>query len=115
TARATWYGAALPPEFDAWFAKATARSPSDRFPSAKAAVLALAEALGVPAPIQSAGPPSSLPPQRLPSVAPAKPAERSGPTLAVSKDTPPRVPLLRSSAILWAIPAAVVTLVAVSI
>src|SRR5262249_43384494 len=40
----------LPPSFDAWFARATAVSPADRFASAPAAVLALANALEVPHP-----------------------------------------------------------------
>jgi serine/threonine protein kinase len=40
----------LPPGFDAWFAKATAHEPEDRYPSAAASIVALAAALGVPRP-----------------------------------------------------------------
>ncbi len=38
----------LPPGFDAWFAKTSARKPHDRFVSAMAQVAALAEVFGVP-------------------------------------------------------------------
>src|SRR5215813_2204875 len=41
----------LPPEFDAWFVRATARWPQDRFASASSAIVALAESLGVEAPV----------------------------------------------------------------
>ena len=44
----------LPLAFDAWFAKATARRPQDRFQSAMAQVAALAEALGLPPPARAA-------------------------------------------------------------
>ncbi len=44
--RAARRGVALSPVFDAWFAKVTAREPTQRFPTATAAVQALAEALG---------------------------------------------------------------------
>jgi eukaryotic-like serine/threonine-protein kinase len=43
-------GAIIPPAFDAWFAKATARRPEDRFPRASEGVTALADALRVPLP-----------------------------------------------------------------
>jgi serine/threonine protein kinase len=46
--RAARHGVALPPAFDAWFARATALAPSQRFPTAGDAVEALARALGVP-------------------------------------------------------------------
>ncbi|WP_437833098.1 serine/threonine protein kinase [Sorangium sp. So ce1153] len=46
--RAARRGVTLPPAFDAWFARATALAPSRRFPTAGAAVEALAQALGVP-------------------------------------------------------------------
>ncbi|WP_437299008.1 serine/threonine-protein kinase [Sorangium sp. So ce426] len=46
--RAARYGVTLPPAFDAWFARATALAPGQRFPTAGAAVGALARALGVP-------------------------------------------------------------------
>ncbi|WP_437632070.1 serine/threonine protein kinase [Sorangium sp. So ce854] len=42
--------ASLPPAFDAWFFKATALRPEDRFERASVAVSALADALGVPLP-----------------------------------------------------------------
>ncbi|WP_272428014.1 serine/threonine-protein kinase [Polyangium jinanense] len=63
TARAARLGTSLPPTFDAWFARATARTPSERFPSATSAVRALAEAFGLPQPgLASAGmlPPGSI-------------------------------------------------------
>ena len=46
TERSARMGTTLPPAFDAWFAKATAFAPQDRFPSALEAVRTLAEALG---------------------------------------------------------------------
>ncbi|WP_437800770.1 serine/threonine-protein kinase [Sorangium sp. So ce693] len=46
--RAARYGVTLPPAFDAWFTRATALAPGQRFPTAGAAVGALARALGVP-------------------------------------------------------------------
>jgi len=48
--RASAAGVALPPAFDAWFARATARPPGERFGSAREAVRALAGALGVEPP-----------------------------------------------------------------
>ena len=48
--RAAELGATLPAGFDAWFARATARRPERRFPSATAAVRELAAVLGVEAP-----------------------------------------------------------------
>ena len=50
SARAHRLGASLPPTFDAWFARATAKTPAERFPSATSAVKALAEALGLAQP-----------------------------------------------------------------
>ncbi|WP_437306564.1 serine/threonine-protein kinase [Sorangium sp. So ce388] len=47
-ARAARVGVTLPPAFDAWFARATALAPDQRFPTAGATVEALARALGVP-------------------------------------------------------------------
>ena len=44
-------GLALPAAFDAWFAKATALAPEDRFPTATDSILALAAALDVPRPV----------------------------------------------------------------
>ncbi|MGK3959899.1 protein kinase [Sorangium sp. So ce118] len=51
--RAARKGVHLPPAFDDWFARATARSPHDRFPSAGEAARALATALGVALPGRS--------------------------------------------------------------
>lgn len=48
----------LPPEFDAWFARATARWPQDRFASATSAIAGLAESLDLEAPAV----PLSIPP-----------------------------------------------------
>jgi serine/threonine protein kinase len=45
--RAARRGVELPAGFDAWFARAAAKSPDDRFPSAGASVTALAEVFGV--------------------------------------------------------------------
>jgi serine/threonine-protein kinase len=45
--RARKLGVPLPPAFDAWFARATALMPQDRWPSAGMAVAGLADALGV--------------------------------------------------------------------
>ncbi|WP_438014856.1 protein kinase [Sorangium sp. So ce315] len=72
-ARAEADGVKLPPAFDAWFAKATARDPEARFSTASAAVEALAEVFDIaiaPArstrlyagePPRSQGAPSSMP------------------------------------------------------
>jgi serine/threonine protein kinase len=46
-ARAMRKGVVLPAGFDAWFARATAVDPSQRFPAATAAVRALGDALGI--------------------------------------------------------------------
>jgi eukaryotic-like serine/threonine-protein kinase len=56
-ARAAASGAALPGAFDAWFARATAPIPQDRFASAIEAVRALAEALGAGAAALPPAPP----------------------------------------------------------
>jgi serine/threonine-protein kinase len=56
TARAARRGVRLPPAFDAWFARATARSAGDRFDSAATLVQALAVVLGASAPRLSAAP-----------------------------------------------------------
>jgi hypothetical protein len=50
SARAARQGMTLPPAFDAWFARATAVAPAQRFPSATSAVAALGEALGAAQP-----------------------------------------------------------------
>ncbi|MDI1483435.1 serine/threonine protein kinase [Polyangium sp. y55x31] len=62
TTRAARLGTSLPPAFDDWFARATAKAPTERFPSATSAVKALAEALGLPQPghvALGASPPTS--------------------------------------------------------
>ncbi|MFO0612997.1 MAG: serine/threonine-protein kinase [Polyangiaceae bacterium] len=43
-------GTRLPPDFDAWFQRGTARDPRDRFPSTSSAIDALAELLRAPPP-----------------------------------------------------------------
>jgi serine/threonine-protein kinase len=45
--RAQRYGVSLPPAFDAWFAKVTAYTPQDRFPTASSAIVALGEVFGI--------------------------------------------------------------------
>lgn len=75
--RAAKRGASLPAAFDAWFAMATALRPEDRFPTATAAVDALAEALGAPRP--SLGIPiSGVGPLSTPDVAPSAMALSNG-------------------------------------
>lgn len=49
TERAKKVGVSLPAEFDAWFRRATAKEPEDRFPDVLEAALHLATALGVDA------------------------------------------------------------------
>jgi serine/threonine-protein kinase len=58
--RAGRRGVALPGAFDAWFARATARSPGDRFPGASTQIAELATALGTAAPSTLLAAPSSL-------------------------------------------------------
>lgn len=48
--RALRSGVVLPEAFDAWFSKATARKPENRFPTASVMISGLAEALGLPPP-----------------------------------------------------------------
>lgn len=48
--RALRSGVVLPEAFDAWFSKATARKPENRFATASAMIAALAETLGLPPP-----------------------------------------------------------------
>jgi serine/threonine-protein kinase len=50
TARAARRGVTLPPAFDAWFTRATARSARDRFDSVSMLIRELAVVLGAPAP-----------------------------------------------------------------
>jgi len=49
--RAARKGVELPPAFDAWFARATAITPDERFKSASESIVALAEALSVARPM----------------------------------------------------------------
>ena len=51
--RATAYGVQLPPAFDGWFGRCVARNPQERWPSASAAVVELANAFGVQVPRSS--------------------------------------------------------------
>jgi serine/threonine-protein kinase len=71
--------APVPPAFDAWFARATARDPSQRFPTAKAQADALAQALA---------PHLSAQPGALGPVGPAMPQTHAG--LASSVAAPPQ-------------------------
>ncbi|MDC0744424.1 serine/threonine protein kinase [Polyangium mundeleinium] len=64
SARAGRLGVSLPPAFDAWFARATAKTPAERFPSATSAVQALGEALGLAQ--AGLGGPGMLPPGASP-------------------------------------------------
>ena len=82
TARARRQGVSLPLAFDAWFARATALAPTDRFPSALAFVQALAEVLG-----------TSLPGGREPSSPHGLPAPQlaSYPSLPVTPQGAPRL------------------------
>ncbi|MEP7121321.1 MAG: protein kinase [Byssovorax sp.] len=56
TQRAAARGVALPPGFDAWFAKITAVNPADRFAGAILAINALGEALNAASIMRPAGP-----------------------------------------------------------
>ena len=62
--RAHRHGQELPAEFDAWFARAAALDPKQRFGSANETVLGLAHALGIPAPSLVPAPPSGKPDPR---------------------------------------------------
>ncbi len=78
----------LPPAFDAWFFRATALEPADRFPSAMSAIVELAEVLDSPLPHESKrgknGPSSASgktqsPPAAYPENHEADQAVRNGP------------------------------------
>ena len=76
-ARAHRAGVLLPPAFDAWFFKAASVNPLDRYPTASETVIALAEALGVPAPNRRR---TMFPDEqraRQPSIADIAPSSRS--------------------------------------
>jgi eukaryotic-like serine/threonine-protein kinase len=78
----------LPPSFDAWFAKATAKRPQDRFQRAMEQVAALADALGVPLPARPTVPSA---PEGQPFG--AAQAARSGPYPAMSAPLVTGVPV----------------------
>jgi len=63
TTMATRYGAELPAGIDAWFARATALEPADRFSTAAELVESLAEVFGIPSSRRSVAPaePTSIP------------------------------------------------------
>jgi len=82
SARAAQYGVPLPPAFDAWFARVTARDPAHRFPTATGAVAALATALGLPSPGASLAPESTKDPQSGVSSTPALTPQPPTPTVA---------------------------------
>ncbi|WP_438015801.1 serine/threonine-protein kinase [Sorangium sp. So ce315] len=77
--------ASLPPAFDAWFFKATALRPEDRFERASVAVSALADALGVPLPrvsrvvlLPDPPPPGPLSPSPTDPTQPSRPGVSPG-------------------------------------
>jgi serine/threonine-protein kinase len=90
-------GAALPPGFDAWFFRATAVTPAERFDRASAMVTALAQATGVATPTPSLstaqpfsmGPAQAAAPQVTPAVSTSLP---SVPSLALSGPIPAAPP-----------------------
>jgi serine/threonine-protein kinase len=102
SARAAARGVMLPPSFDAWFARATARDPAARFPSATEMVDALAVACGVLPPgrasivalPQTAPLPAEAPidPRALrtdnPGYAPEPPSAATGPGFSTTKRVP---------------------------
>jgi serine/threonine-protein kinase len=76
----------VPPGFDAWWARATARDPADRFQSAKDLVDALGPALGLgaPEPLKLA----QLPPPNPPPAPAHQLSYSAGGTVAMSPGTP---------------------------
>jgi serine/threonine-protein kinase len=91
TTRASRMDVELPPAFDAWFARATALAPADRFHGALDAVSALAEALGLGQLWRSPAPSilnevASLP---LPASAASGMAQARKPPGAPAVETPP--------------------------
>ncbi len=92
--RATEYGMghALPPGFDAWFARAVVREPERRFPSAREAFVALENLASVPT-LASAG---------VHTPAHSAPAHgHSGAPPAWSPSTPAPAPEKKSNALWW--------------
>lgn len=110
--RAARYGVMLPLAFGAWFARATAVSPADRFDCASTQIAALAQALGLGAPLISPETSSlsvggmkgvfiteRLPPQAPPKAAPTIFAEPIASELqAESTNEPLIMPLLKRPA-----------------
>jgi eukaryotic-like serine/threonine-protein kinase len=86
TLRAARRGAALPPAFDAWFARATARSPAHRFDRATTQIAELARALGTAPPRQLLATPPVMA-HRVPAV--ASPATPHQPIGALSQPAAP--------------------------
>jgi serine/threonine-protein kinase len=93
TARAARAGVTLPPAFDAWFMRVTARDPGHRFPTATGAVAALAEALGLPLPRASISLDELRPPQ---SGAPASALTPHPPAPTLNGAAVTRAPQARS-------------------
>lgn len=90
-------GVTLPPGFDAWFAKACHREPKERFTGAIEAVVALADACGVPSPMRgrmtslpgdSGRPPADRPAPAATNMALAADASATGPARASKRTVP---------------------------
>ncbi|MBK9264209.1 MAG: protein kinase [Polyangiaceae bacterium] len=86
-ARAARLGVELPEAFDAWFFRATAEEPTERFPSALAAVAELAEVLGVPLPHESSRGKAILEQRSIPP--PSMERRSIPPTLMERRSIPP--------------------------
>jgi eukaryotic-like serine/threonine-protein kinase len=86
TVRAERKGVRLPIEFDAWFAKATAKEPNDRFASAVEAVCALSDVFGMDLPRAAAASISIRPP--APAGAPTAAGPRGGKPTAARASSP---------------------------
>jgi len=126
-ARAARRNICLPPAFDAWFFRAVAPNPSDRFPSAMSAIVELADVLGLSLPVESSRhgsgplsrrtlrpPPLQTPVVSAPDVRPIHgadvqpPSEPSGSKQVTITATPEGLPVVRtgpSSATAHALPA----------
>jgi len=89
-------GMALPPAFDAWFFRATARDPTARFAIASEAVLALAEALGVPSPANEDASPKRETPIPVPNVVEPE-IEPTTEVFASTSSSSPSGPVLRTA------------------
>jgi serine/threonine protein kinase len=85
TARALRRAVALPPAFDAWFARATAPEAAERFETASALVEELAAVLGLPAPRSSVAP--LLPELRPASRSSLPPSRSTSSSFAISQPT----------------------------